>query len=94
MQRQRLPESPVQSALIVHAIPALEQPGECRHEPGRAEPALRAVVVNHRLLDRAKATLRHQPLDRDDMRAIKLDERLKARDDRPIADRSAVRRPD
>src|SRR5947209_13407537 len=43
---------------------AAEERGGLHDEPGRTEPALEAVRIPHRLLQRAQLTVRGQALDR------------------------------
>ena len=67
-----------------------EEPCQCVDETRRAESALRTVVIDHRLLDRAELPVVCDPLDGDDVHAVELMDRPNARDARPIANGPAL----
>ena len=93
MHRHRLPARPVRIASSPSNGVVFEKPCQCVDESRRAESTLRTVVIDHRLLDRAELPVVCDPLDRDNVHAVELMDRLNARDARPISDGSAVGGP-
>ncbi len=51
---------------------------QAHHDPGRAEPALRGVRVDHRLLQRMQVSALGEILDRDELGAVELAEQQNA----------------
>ena len=64
---------------------------QAHHDPRRAEPALRGVVIDHRLLDRMKLAAEGKIFDRDELRAIELAQKQNAGIERLVAKSAAFR---
>src|SRR5580658_4594181 len=71
-----------------------EERGGLHDEPRRAETALEAVRIPHRLLQRAQPAVRGQPLDRRYLAAGGLDRQHQARAHRPAVDDDRARTAD
>src|SRR5580658_11093967 len=63
-----------------------EERGGLHDKPRRAETALEAVRIPHRLLQRAQPAVSGQPLDRRDLAACGLDRQDQARAHRPAVE--------
>ena len=61
---------------------------QAHHDPGRAEPALRGVRVDHRLLQRMQVSALGEILDRDELGAVELAEQQDAGVERLVGERA------
>ena len=86
----QIARQPAAHRRLVEFLAILQQSGHRDHKTGRAEPALRAVAVDHRLLHRARLGFAAQSLDRHDVRTVQLKHKLDARINGPINEPLAI----